>query len=132
MEERQRRAEPANEVAPRAHREAASRGHDGAKAGQHQAQADHRAGLGLAHAVDHRLCRSIGLGHRLVQGAGESDLQLELRRSRARQDDQQSGAGGGAADARRGPGEAGIDDPARGHPYALEALFGRALDPARW
>ena len=55
----------------------------------------------VAHAVDHRLRHPADLGHRLVQGVGQSDLHLELSGRGAAQPDQQGPAGGGAADARR-------------------------------
>ena len=56
-----------------------------------------------AAAVDHPLRHPADLGHRLVQGGGQSDLHLELSGARTAQHDQQGRAGGADADqGRRG------------------------------
>jgi L-lactate permease len=39
----------------------------------------------VTEAVDHRVCCAVDLGHWLVQGIGQPDLHLELRRGRAAQ-----------------------------------------------
>ena len=64
-------------------------------------QADHRAGLDVAAALDHRLRRPAALGHQLVQGPGQSVGDLELSGSRSAQHDQQGRAGRRDADAGR-------------------------------
>src|SRR5215471_15266888 len=50
-----------------------------------RARAHETGSLVVADAVDHRMRRIADLGHRLVQGAGQSGLHLELRRGGAAQ-----------------------------------------------
>jgi lactate permease len=49
-----------------------------AAAGAQPSTAEHGGGLVVIGAVDHRLRRAAGLGHRLVQGAGQPDLHGQL------------------------------------------------------
>ena len=64
-------------------------------------QADHRAGVDVAAALDHRLRHPAAVGHQLVQGPRQSVGDLELSGSRSAQHDQQGRADRGEADARK-------------------------------
>ena len=68
------------------------------EAGQGQPQADDRAGLVLADALDHRLRDPAAVGHQLHQGDPERLRDLELPGPRPAQHDQQGRPGGAGTD----------------------------------